>query len=162
MIGGNQRSLGFDTIDIALLRVCLAAPTRMPQLRCSSDVASRRGSRVWAGVVDGAEQPMRHGVSARRSSPLQLMWLDRIWTSPRGAGGNKLHRMPMRRERSARIRRGSNMRVQWPGAAPGRITWWEANGWRSAIDGVERKRKRGTGCASREDPSARSGNLGYI
>ncbi len=76
--------------------------------------------------------------------------------------GNKLHRMPMRRERSARMEHGSNTRVQWRGAAPGRATWCEANSWRSAIDGVMRKRRRGTGYTNQEDPNARSGNLGYM
>ena len=75
--------------------------------------------------------------------------------------GNKLHRMPMRRE-PGNIRLAwdvrSNTRVQWRGGAPGLTTRCEANNWRSAIAGVERKRRRGTGCASREDPSARSGN----
>ena len=114
----------------------LASPRSTVVFACLPGCSRKGAAMVWGPVTwprdadyvfGQAWWTMRHGVSARRSSSLQLKWLNRIWTSPRGAGGKKLHRMPMRRERSARMMRGSNTKVQWPGAAPGRATWCEAN-----------------------------------
>ena len=45
------------------------------------------------------------------------------------------------------------------GARAGRATWCKANDWRSAIDGIERKIKRGTGYASWKDSCGSPGSL---
>ena len=59
---------------------------------------------------------------------------------------SKLQGIPMRREGSACMGCGLNMRVQWPIAAPGRATWCKANAWQSAIDGLKGgRRRRGDG-----------------
>ena len=63
---------------------------------------------------------------------------------------NKLHRMPMRKEHSACMGHGSNTRLQWPIAAPGRGTCFETNDWRSAIDGLEGEREETDGVCKLE------------
>ena len=51
---------------------------------------------------------------------------------------SKLYGILMRREGSACMERESNTRIQWPIAAPGRVSWYKVNPWRSAIDGLKR------------------------